>query len=145
MAFDRRVRPTPSPRRPAPGRFLGLLATLILVGPGACAEPEAEHPWIGLGPDSPHRIVEASGLEGNQAVIVMPPDVSREEALALGRMIQSQAPAGATINVRLFNDEATALSWRTAPAEWTLQHLLVVVQIVPETGLNEVRWVGPES
>lgn len=124
-------------------RRAGLLATLLLSACGA--EPVPSHPWIDLGADSPYRILESMGSSGGQAVILMPESVSREEALALGRTIQSQAPPGIAVNVRLYNDEATARNWRTVEAQWTLQHLLVVVQVVPDTGLSEVRWVGPES
>jgi hypothetical protein len=131
-----------SPERSQRPVFPAVLLALSLL-PG-CGEAEEEHPWIRLGPDSPFSIVESSGTSGGQVVILMPPEVSREEALGLGQLVRSQVPEGATVNVRLYNDETTARGWRTAPAEWTLQHLLVVVQVVPDTGLDEVRWVGPE-
>lgn len=121
-----------------------LLGALPLVLAG-CAEPAPEHPWIDLGPSSPHRIIEFSGGDAGQVVIAMEPTVSREQALELGRLIQSQAPPDATVNVRLYNDELTARGWRTAPADMRVAHLLVVVSTNSRTGAPEVRWVRPDS
>jgi hypothetical protein len=104
-----------------------------------------EHPWIRLDPASPHRIIEFSGADAGQVVIAADPTISREEALALGRLIQSQAPPGAILNVRVYNDEATARGWRTAPADLHVSHLLVIVSSSSATGSPEVRWVRPDS
>ncbi len=112
---------------------------------GGCASADAGHPWLDLGDPSAHQIVEFSGANAGQIVIAMDPSVTREEALALGRAIQSQAPAGATVNARLYDHEPTARGWRQAPAEMRIAHLLVVVSINPSTGLNEVRWLLPEE
>lgn len=120
--------------------ILALAALLI-----GCAPTTPEHPWIDLGPDSPDRIIEFSGADAGQVVIAMPPTATREEALDLGRRIQSQAPPGATVNVRLYNDEATARDWRTASNEMSTAHLLVVVATSSASGRAEVRWVRPDS
>ena len=112
---------------------------------GACTAGDAGHPWLDLGDPSPHEIVEFSGANAGQIVIAMDPAVTREEALALGRLIQSQAPPGATVNARLYDHEPTARGWRQAPAEMRIAHLLVVVSINPATDLNEVRWVRPDE
>jgi hypothetical protein len=104
-----------------------------------------EHPWIRLDPGSSHRIIEFSGADAGQVVIAADPTISRDEALELGRLIQSQAPPGATVNVRIYNDEATALGWRTAPANMHVSHLLVIVSSSSATGSPEVRWVRPDS
>lgn len=112
---------------------------------GACTAGDAGHPWLDLGDPSPHDIVEFSGANAGQIVIAMDPAVTRAEALALGRLIQSQAPPGSTVNARLYDHEPTARGWRQAPAEMRIAHLLVVVSINPATALNEVRWVRPEE
>lgn len=78
-------------------------------------------------------------------VILVPESATREEVMALGVMIANQAPAGATVNARIFNDRVTALNWRTAPGSWTAQHLLAVVTAVPETGPPEVRWITADE
>jgi hypothetical protein len=104
-----------------------------------------DHPWIRLDPDSPHRILEFSGADAGQVVIAADPAISRDEALELGRLIQSQAPPGAVVNVRIFNDEATARGWRTSPANLYVSHLLVIVSSSSATGGTEVRWVRPDS
>lgn len=119
-----------------------VLWTIIV---GGCSSADAGHPWLDLGDQSAHQIVEFSGANAGQIVIAMDPSVTREEALALGRSIQSQSPAGATVNARLYDHEPTARGWRQAPAEMRFAHLLVVVSINPSTGLNEVRWVLPEE
>jgi hypothetical protein len=110
-----------------------------------CSSTEAAHPWLDLGESSAHQIVEFAGADAGQIVIAMEPGVTREEALALGRRIQAQAPTGARVNARLYNDEFTARGWRTAPAQMRVEHLLVLVSINPETGLNEVRWAPPDE
>ena len=112
---------------------------------GACTAGDSGHPWLDLGDPSPHEIVEFSGANAGQIVVAMDPAVTREEALALGRLIQSQAPPGATVNARLYDHEPTARGWRQAPAEMRIAHLLVVVSINPATDLNEVRWVRPDE
>lgn len=122
--------------------FSHVLWALVL---GACTAGDTGHPWLDLGDPSPHEIVEFSGANAGQIVIAMDPAVTREEALALGRLIQSQAPPGATVNARLYDHEPTARGWRQAPAEMRIAHLLVVVSINPATALNEVRWVRPEE
>jgi hypothetical protein len=105
----------------------------------------SDHPWIRLDPESPHRIVEFSGADAGQVVIAADPSITREEALELGRLIQSQAPPGATVNVRIYDDEQTAREWRTAPASMNVPHLLVIVSSSTATGSPEVRWVRPDS
>ncbi len=122
-------------------RLAVLLATAVV----GCSSSEPEHPWIDLGENAPHQIVEFSGADAGQIVIAMDPAVTQEEAMGLGRLIQSQAPPGATVNARLYNNEATARGWRTAPAEMRVRHLLVLVSVSSATGLNEVRWVQPEE
>ena len=112
---------------------------------GACSGGDTGHPWLDLGDPSPHEVVEFSGANAGQIVIAMDPAVTREEALALGRLIQSQAPSGATVNARLYDHEPTARGWRQAAAEMRIAHLLVVVSINPATDLNEVRWVRPDE
>jgi hypothetical protein len=124
-------------------RYWLLTLTGLLLA--SCSTDEAEHPWLELGEGSPHQIVEFSGADAGQIVIAMDPAVTREEALELGRLIQAQAPPGARVNARLYNDEFTARGWRTAPAEMRVEHLLVLVSANPETGLNEVRWAPPED
>ena len=116
--------------------------TLILAG---CSSPEVAHPWLDLGEDSLHQMIEFTGSDAGQIVIAMDPQVTREEALSLGRQIQAQAPPGARVNARLYNEETTARGWRTAPAEMRVEHLLVLVSINPQTGLNEVRWAPPDE
>jgi hypothetical protein len=112
----------------------------------ACAGGSSEdHPWIRLDPGSPHQIIEFSGADAGQVVIAADPGISRNEALELGRLIQSQAPPGATVNVRIYNDETTARGWRTAPALMHLSHLLVIVSSSSATGSPEVRWARPDS
>ena len=118
-----------------------VLWTIIV---GGCSSADAGHPWLDLGDPSVHQIVEFSGVNAGQIVIAMDPSVTREDALALGRSIQSQAPPGATVNARLYDHEPTAREWRQTPAEMRIAHLLVVVSINPSTGLNEVRWVRPD-
>ena len=120
-------------------------AVLLVAGLMGCSSSESEHPWLDLGEDSRHQIVEFSGTDAGQIVIAMDPAVTREEAMELGRLIQSQAPSGATVNARLYNEETTARGWRTAPAEMRVEHLLVLVSISPRTELDEVRWVLPEE
>ena len=122
--------------------FSHMLWALVLA---ACTAGDAGHPWLDLGDPSPHEIVEFSGANAGQIVIAMDPAVTRAEALALGRLIQSQAPPGATVNARLYDHEPTARGWRQAPAEMRIAHLLVVVSISPATDLNEVRWVRPDE
>ena len=121
-------------------RRTAVLLLAVLMG---CSSPESEHPWVDLGENSRHQIVEFSGTDAGQIVIAMDPAVTREEAMELGRLIQSQAPPGATVNARLYNEETTARGWRTAPAEMRVEHLLVLVSISPRTELDEVRWVPP--
>jgi len=104
-----------------------------------------EHPWIRLDPGSSHQIIEFSGADAGQVVIAVDPTISRDEALELGRLIQSQAPAAAVVNVRIYNDEATARGWRTAPADLHVSHLLVIVSSSSVSGAPEVRWVRPDS
>jgi hypothetical protein len=104
-----------------------------------------EHPWIRLDPDSPHRIIEYSGADAGQVVIAVDPTISREDALELGRLIQSQAPPDATVNVRIYNDETTARTWRTVAGNLSVEHLLVIVSSSSATGRPEVRWVRPDS
>jgi hypothetical protein len=123
-------------------RWLSTALILMLVG---CSSTEATHPWLDLGESSAHEIIEFAGADAGQIVIAMEPQVTREEALALGRLIQAQAPAAARVNARLYNDAFTARGWRTAPAQMRVAHLLVLVSINPETGLNEVRWAPPEA
>jgi hypothetical protein len=115
------------------------LATLV-----GCADDPGPHPWLTLPEGSRHRIVESMGPGEGQIVVAMDPEVKPEEALELGRSIQAQAPAEVTVNARLYNDEGTARNWRRVAADWTREHLWVTVVIVPESGRNEVRWVGPE-
>ena len=134
---DRRV------RRSRPSRMSSHLLWAFVLG--ACTAGDAGHPWLDLGDPSPHEIVEFSGANAGQIVVAMDPAVTREEALALGRLIQTQAPPGATVNARLYDHEPTARGWRQAPAEMRIAHLLVVVSINPATDLNEVRWVRPDE
>jgi len=129
--------------RSSPAAIL-LLAAVLPVMAGCSAE-SIEHPWLDLGSAPPHEILEVSGTSSGQLVILVPESVTREEVMALGAMIANQAPAGATVNARIFNDRATALNWRTAPGAWTAQHLLAVVTAVPETGAPEVRWVTADE
>ena len=110
----------------------------------ACGD-EVDHPWIRLDPGSPHRIIEFSGADAGQVVIAANPEISREEALELGRLVQSQAPPGATVNVRIYNDETTARTWRTVAGNLSVEHLLVIVSSSSATGRPEVRWVRPDS
>ncbi len=123
-------------------RYVSMIVVAVLLG---CPSPEPEHPWIELGEGSLHQIVEFSGVNAGQIVVAMDPTVSRADAMELGRLIQSQAPAGATVNARLYNDDATARGWRTARADLRVEHLLVLVSVNPATGLNEVRWVPQEN
>lgn len=118
---------------------------LLMAALMGCSRSEPEHPWLNLGEDSLHQIVEFSGTDAGQIVIAMNPAITREEAMELGRLIQSQAPSGATVNARLYNEESIARGWRTAPAEMRVEHLLVLVSISPTTELDEVRWVPPEE
>ena len=110
----------------------------------ACGD-EVDHPWIRLDPGSPHRIIEFSGADAGQVVVAADPAISREEALELGRLIQSQAPPDATVNVRIYNDETTARTWRTVAGNLSVEHLLVIVSSSSATGRPEVRWVRPDS
>jgi hypothetical protein len=89
--------------------------------------------------------VEVSGNSGGQLVIVVPSGSSQEEVMDLGQRIADQAPANTTVNARIFNDRDTAINWRTAPADWTAQHLLAVVSGTPESGTVEVRWIRPDD
>lgn len=123
-------------------RPLHLGALLLLTG---CGGSEPGHPWLDLGEGSPHRIVDFAGVDAGQIVIAMDPTVSPDEAMELGRRVQAQAPPGATVNARLYDDETTARNWSTAPAQMRIEHLQVVVSINPDTGLDEVRWVRPDS
>ena len=123
-------------------RYVPMILVPVLLG---CSSPEPVHPWIDLGEGSFHQIVEFSGVNAGQIVVAMDPTVSRADAMELGRLIQSQAPAGATVNARLYNDEPTARGWRTAPADLRVEHLLVLVSVNPATGLDEVRWVPQEN
>ncbi|MFW6010297.1 MAG: hypothetical protein ACOC9H_00110 [Gemmatimonadota bacterium] len=127
-------------------RSVGIL-TLVL-GPAfglvaGCSPGEVAHPWFTLD-DPTARIVEVSEMNPGQVVVVMEPPVNRDDALAVGRSLREQAPEGAQVNARIYDDEWTARNWRTAPEQQTLEHLLVVVQIVPSTGRDRVEWVGPE-
>ena len=119
-----------------------VLWTMVLAG---CSSADAGHPWLDLGASSPHQIIEFSGADAGQIVIAMDPPVTCEEALTLGRLIQSRAPAGATVNARLYDHEPTARGWRQAAAEMRIAHLLVVVSMSPSTGLSEVRWVRSDD
>ncbi len=118
---------------------------IIVLALAGCSTSEPAHPWLDLGASSPHRIIEFAGADAGQIVIAMDPAVSREQALELGSLIQSQAPPGAIVNAQLYNDEATARGWRTAQAQMRVEHLLVLVTINPGTELNEVRWARPDS
>lgn len=118
---------------------------VLIAGLAGCAPKLEEHPWLELPEASAHEIVESAGVGGGQVVIAMDPAVTPEEALRLGEKILAQAPSGGTVNVRLYNDPATARNWKTVPADWTRQHLWVVVRANPESGLREVRWVGPDE
>jgi len=146
-----RVRSATRFNRSSPaGRPRFSLAAIFLVaavGPvvAGCAADSVEHPWLDLGSAPPHEILEVSGANSGQLVILVPESATREEVMALGAMIASQAPTGATVNARIFNDRTTALNWRTAPGAWTAQHLLVVVTAVPETGAPEVRWITADE
>jgi len=128
-------------RRFQPSPAVVFLATVLGPVMAGCAAESAEHPWLDLGSAPPHEILEISGTSSGQLVILVPESATREEVMALGAMIASQAPTGATVNARIFNDRTTALNWRTAPGDWTAQHLLAVVTAVPETGAPEVRWI----
>lgn len=139
MQVDRKASAMSRPHASLPLAFS--IAALLL----GCQPSTPAHPWIDLGPGSPDKIVEFSGADAGQVVIAMPPTVTRDEALELGRRIQSQAPPGATVNVRLYNDEATARGWRTASNEMSTAHLLVVVESSSTAGEPEVRWVRPDS
>jgi len=138
-------RPTPAKQRP---RF-SLAAILLVASAGpvvaGCTAESVEHPWLDLGSAPPHEILEVSGTSSGQLVILVPESATREEIMTLGTMIARQAPAGATLNARIFNDRMTALNWRTAPGAWTAQHLLAVVTAVPETGAPEVRWITADE
>ncbi len=131
----------PPRARPLPTQWVTLIVTLLLAS--GCSGTSSEHPWLVLDEEEPNRIIESSGYDSGQLVLLMPENVSPDEALELGRRIQAAAPEGATVNARLFNDELSARNWRTAPEQWVRQHLLVVVQRVPDIDLDEVRWVGP--
>lgn len=110
-----------------------------------CSSPAAEHSWLTFPDGSGHEIVESGGVGDGQVVIAMDPSITPDEALRLGEEILAQAPIGRTINVRLYNDPATARRWDRVPAEWTREHLWVLVRANPGSGLREVRWVGPEQ
>jgi hypothetical protein len=110
----------------------------------SCAgEPERGHPWLDLAGAPPHEIVEVSGTTGGQLVIVVPAGSAYEDVMELGRRIAEQAPPAATVNARIFDDLDTARNWRTAPGDWTVQHLLVVVTRVPGEESADVRWMRP--
>lgn len=125
----------------------GNLGIILLLGFGfsGCEEAAMEHPWLDLSGTPEAQVIEVSGASQGQLVIVLPAGTSFEEVMALGERIAGQVPMDATVNARIFDDLETARAWRTAPAEWTLQHLLAVVAGGPETGRAEVRWVGPEA
>ncbi len=112
----------------------------------ACAGADAasEHPWLQLPAAAGHTIVESTGVSGGQVVIALDSATTPETAIQLGHEILRQAPPQVTLNVRLYNDEATARNWRTVPADWTQEHLWVLVRSSAEGGA-EVRWVGPED
>jgi hypothetical protein len=141
MQADRKASTMSRPFRP-PLSIAFFSSAALLLG---CQPSTPAHPWIDLGPDSPYEMIEFSGADAGQVVIAMPPTVTRDEALELGRRIQSQAPPGATVNVRLYNDEATARDWRTASNEMSTAHLLVTVTTSSAAGEPEVRWVRPDS
>ncbi|MEX2572568.1 MAG: hypothetical protein WD737_14805 [Gemmatimonadota bacterium] len=125
--------------------FAAGISLAALAGFAACGGVEPPHPWIELPEGSGHQIIETGGLDDGQVVIAVDSTVTPDEALRLGEEILAQAPADATVNVRLYNDEATARNWSTVASEWTQQHLWVVVRASPGSGLREVRWVGPET
>jgi len=120
-----------------------LLAWTVLTS--CAAEPVAGPTWLDLEDAPPHEIVEVSGASGGQLVIVVPSGSSQADVLELGRRIADQAPPNATLNARIFDDLDTARNWRTAPADWTVQHLLVVVTGTPESDEVDVRWMRPEE
>jgi hypothetical protein len=110
-----------------------------------CGSGGAGHPWFDPSAAPPHEILEVGGVSSGQMVILVPAGMPPEEVMNLGRVIAAQAPADATVNARIFDDRQTAREWRTAPAAWTLQHLLVLVTATPGGGAPEVRWTGPEE
>lgn len=111
----------------------------------ACASEPETHPWLSLEGAPSHEIVEVSGASQGQIVLVVPAGAPFDEVMELAERVAGQAPSGATVNARIFDDLETARAWRTAPAEWTLQHLLAVVTGSPESGPADVRWVGPAA
>jgi len=120
-------------------RFPLLLPLFLLAGCGGAAP---QHPWLAPeGAPLPFQILESLGSSGGQLVLLVDYTASPEEVLELGEWVLTRAPAGSTVNARIFNDENTALQWRTAPAIWTLEHLLAVATQNPSTGTRQVRWV----
>jgi hypothetical protein len=123
----------------------GLPGACILSLIIGCGSGGAGHPWFDPSAAPPHEILEVGGVSSGQMVILVPAGMPPEEVMNLGRVIAAQAPADATVNARIFDDRQTAREWRTAPAAWTLQHLLVLVTATPGGGAPEVRWTGPEE
>jgi hypothetical protein len=89
--------------------------------------------------------LEVAGSTGGQLIIFVPPEAPDEAVLDLAARIADQAPPNSTVNARIFDDRDTARNWRTAPADWTVQHLLAVVTHLPGDSAAEVRWMQQES
>jgi hypothetical protein len=129
-----------------PARSHGRLAAALLCAGlvvGCGAEEAPAHPWLDLAGAPTHEILEVSGTTGGQLVIYVPPESTQEAVVDLGRRIADQAPPNATLNARIFDDRETARNWRTAPADWTIQHLLLVVTRLPGEPV-ELRWMQPD-
>lgn len=125
-------------------RVRGILTAVALLALGACGGGEPQHPWLSVPENADFQIIESSGVGEGQIVIAMEPPVAQARAVALGEEILAQAPADATVNARIYNDEATARNWSTVDAVWTNEHLLVVATRT-RTGGDEVRWVRGEE
>ncbi len=136
----------------APARWGGRLARaiagcfLLAIGVAGCGERSGPgHPWLDLEGSPAHELLEVGGVTSGQLIVLVPENAAWAEVMELAHRIAAQVPPGTTVNARIFNDRETARNWRTAPAEWTVQHLLAVVTSVPGGGAPEVRWVGPEE
>ena len=139
----------------------GRTAVALLLGCGlaaGCGGGEPAHPWLAIPETQPHQIIESAGPDGGQLVLAIPGESTPQQALDLGELILSQAPAEAIVNARRLTNVGTFRAYiinylRSHPGiHQNMTFLVRQLQPTPE-GLpieiyvftNDVRWAVYEG